>query len=139
MDKHIENLLSSMQSLCSAICQNPKGLNQKQSSLFISTIFGLADTMIELDPPHGIDKEQASNQVVADCLFNAIDNVFDPLGKGYKALSEENLGKIAAINDRLKNALLEEYAYYQSEKGLLEVMRDPQKIEQLNRVIAHLK
>jgi hypothetical protein len=95
--------------------------------------------MVELDPPRGFDKEQASNQVVADCLFDAINNVFDPLDKGYKALSEANLGKIAAINDRLKSALLEEYAYYNSKEGLVEVMRDPQKLEQLNRIIAQLK
>ena len=53
--------------------------------------------------------------------------------------SEKNLGEIAAINDRLKNTLLEEYAYYQSEQGLIEVMRDPQKLEQIKRVIAHIK
>ena len=139
MDKHIAEILSSLRSLCSVFCQCPNELNQKQSSHFISAIFGLADTMVELDPPRGFDKEQASNQVVADCLFDAINNVFDPLDKGYKALSEANLGKIAAINDRLKSALLEEYAYYNSKEGLVEVMRDPQKLEQLNRIIAQLK
>lgn len=139
MDQHIEALLKSLESLCSVFCQGPNALNQKQSSLFISTMFELADTMVELDPPPGFGKEQASNQVVADCLFNAVNKVFDPLGKGYKAQSEKNLGEIAAINDRLKNTLLEEYAYYQSEQGLIEVMRDPQKLEQIKRVIAHIK
>ena len=139
MDLHISALLKSLQSLSSIFCQSPNALNEKQSSLFISTIFGLADTMVELDPPPDIDKKLASNQVVVDCLFNAINNVIDPLGKGYKTLSEEKLGKIATINDRLKVALLEEYAHYQSKQGLIEVIREPQKLEQLNRVIARLK
>lgn len=139
MEMQIQALLESIDRLCQTYCQSSSALNKNKSVAYFQSIFALSDGLVALDPPPNVPTEKAADQVVIDALVSAIGKVIDPLGKGYKEASEKSIAVTAKGFARLESALSAEHTYYQSKQGLVDAMKSPERLAQLNRILAHLQ